>query len=232
MGLICKGVGFIWSLLRTYIAGFELKWAGAHFFIGESLVIPECPGHLDGKLATPGWARSKALGLIAQDERLRSVIEPVVDSMGYELVRIAFGGAGRPTLQIMAERPDGTMEVGDCEALSRELSTIMDVEDVVKGEYVLEVSSPGLDRPLTRLKDFETYKGRDAKIELAMAQDGQRRFRGILGGLEEGRVVLNTDDQSHVFEIEDIRSAKLVMTDALFAEAAKKASAKKLETDG
>lgn len=157
----------------------------------------------------------KTLGLVTQDEKLGAIVGPIAESLGYELVRLSFGGSGRPTLQVLAERPDGTMEIGDCEKLSREISTVLDVEDLISGEYVLEVSSPGLDRPLTRRKDFAAYTGYDVKLELNMAQDGQRRFRGILQGLEGDKVLLATEEGDIELEFDDLKKAKLVMTDDL-----------------
>lgn len=150
-------------------------------------------------------------------EELQAIIEPVADAMGFEIVRISFGGGGRPILQIMAERPDGTMTVEDCARLSRELSVVLDVENPVPGEYMLEVSSPGIDRPLTRLKDFERYAGFDAKLELYEPVNGQRRWRGVLAGVENDRVALADEDEKHLFGFSEIRKAKLLLTDALLA---------------
>lgn len=155
------------------------------------------------------------LGLVTQDEKLGAIVGPIAESLGYELVRLTFGGSGRPTLQILAERPDGTMEVGDCAILSREVSTVLDVEDVISSEYVLEVSSPGLDRPLTRRKDFDAYKGYEVKLELIMAQDGQRRFRGVLKGIEGDKVLLDAEEGELELEFDGLKKAKLVMTDDL-----------------
>ncbi len=150
-------------------------------------------------------------------EELQAIIEPVADAMGFEVVRISFGGGGRPILQIMAERPDGTMTVEDCTRLSRELSVVLDVENPVPGEYMLEVSSPGIDRPLTRLKDFERYAGFDAKLELYEPVNGQRRWRGVLAGVENDQVALADQNEKHLFGFSEIRKAKLLLTDALLA---------------
>ena len=150
-------------------------------------------------------------------EELQAIIEPVADAMGFEIVRISFGGGRRPILQIMAERPDGTMTVKDCTRLSRELSVVLDVENPVPGEYMLEVSSPGIDRPLTRLKDFERYTGFEAKLELYEPVNGQRRWRGVLAGVENDRVALADQNEKYLFGFSEIRKAKLLMTDALLA---------------
>lgn len=150
-------------------------------------------------------------------EELQAIIEPVADAMGFEIVRISFGGGRRPILQIMAERPDGTMTVEDCTRLSREVSVVLDVENPVPGEYMLEVSSPGIDRPLTRLKDFERYVGFDAKLELYEPVNGQRRWRGVLAGVENDQIVLADQNEKYLFGFSEIRKAKLLLTDALLA---------------
>ena len=153
-------------------------------------------------------------------KHIADLIEPVVSSLGYELIRVTYGGGRKPTLQIMAELPDGSMGVGDCANLSRELSVFLDVEDPLPGEYLLEVSSPGIDRPLTREKDFVRWAGFDAKVELLEARDQRRRFRGKLLGVEDGQISLDTgdDDPGLVsFAFEEIAKAKLLMTDELLA---------------
>ena len=150
------------------------------------------------------------------------LLNPVAEAMGYELVRVAMIGQGTQTLQIMAERPDGTMLVEDCEKLSREISTILDVEDPIKGEYYLEVSSPGVDRPLTRQKDFDRYQGFEAKLELKTPHEGQRRYRGLLKGLDEDLVVLEQEGRTVSFPFSEILKAKLILTDELIAAHAKK----------
>jgi Uncharacterized protein conserved in bacteria len=150
-------------------------------------------------------------------QRLESLISPSLESMGYELVRVAFQGRTRPTLQIMAERADGKpMTVDDCADISRSLSAVLDVEDPIQAAYVLEVSSPGIDRPLTRSKDFLAWAGHEAKIETLGAVDGRKRFRGTLTGLDEsGRVGMQTEAGAVAIDLADIKVAKLVLTDAL-----------------
>jgi ribosome maturation factor RimP len=148
---------------------------------------------------------------------LETLIAPSLEGMGYELVRVAFQGKTHPTLQIMAERKDGAgMTVDDCADISRSLSALLDVEDPIQGGYVLEVSSPGIDRPLTRTKDFVNWAGHEAKVESLAAVDGRKRFRGKLLGLDDqGCVRLLTDAGEVAIAQDDIKSAKLVLTDEL-----------------
>ncbi|MBX9634344.1 MAG: ribosome maturation factor RimP [Magnetospirillum sp.] len=150
-------------------------------------------------------------------QRLEVLIAPPLEGLGYELVRVVLQGRTRPTLQIMAERKDGKgMTVDDCADISRSISALLDVEDPIQGEYVLEVSSPGIDRPLTRSKDFVTWAGHEAKVETLMPVDGRKRFRGKLLGLDsDGRVKLLTETGEVVIEMTDVKSAKLVLTDEL-----------------
>src|SRR6476620_3699065 len=115
--------------------------------------------------------------------RVVALVEPVIEGLGYRLVRVRVSGTDGCTVQIMAERPDGTMGIEDCEAASRALSPVFDVEDPIDREYRLEVSSPGIDRPLVRRSDFERYAGHLVKIEMAVAHQGRKRFRGTLGGI-------------------------------------------------
>jgi ribosome maturation factor RimP len=144
------------------------------------------------------------------------IIEPSLEAMGYRLVRIAFLGASRATLQIMAERlDDAPMTVDDCTGISRSVSALLDVADPIAGAYMLEVSSPGLDRPLTRPEDYDRFAGFEAKIELAQALDGRKRFRGRL----IGRTGDNVRVRAEIGEVElpfgDIAKAKLVITEDL-----------------
>lgn len=155
---------------------------------------------------------------------LHDIIDPVATEMGYEIVRIALQNSatgGSMTLQIMAERPDGTMLVGDCEKLSREVSVLLDVDDPIKTEYVLEVSTPGLDRPLTRRKDFVNYAGYEVKIELSQPQDGRRRYRGRLLGLDGDLVKIDVDGEIFEIDYDNIYRSKLVLTDELLAAASR-----------
>jgi ribosome maturation factor RimP len=161
----------------------------------------------------------------AMDRRLAAIVTPVIEGMGFELVRLRLMGGKRPVLQIMAERPDGMIEVEDCAEISRQVSAILDVEDPIESEYTLEVSSPGIDRPLTRLKDFERWEGYEARLETEELIDGRRRFRGVLGGVEGDEVLIEIAEGTVGLKFDWLSDAKLVLTDALLAEslAARKA---------
>lgn len=158
-------------------------------------------------------------------QRVAALAEPVLADMGFRLVRVKMSG---PTLQIMAERPDGTFSIDDCEAVSRAMSPILDVEDVVSSRYHLEVSSPGIDRPLVRPSDFESWAGHEVKVDMAVPVAGRKRFKGTLEGFHEGEVRLFIENPEGASKepvligvpFADISDAKLVLTDALI-EAAK-----------
>ncbi|HHN67775.1 MAG TPA: ribosome maturation factor RimP [Thermopetrobacter sp.] len=167
---------------------------------------------------------------------------PLLEGMGFRLVRVRFAGRD---LQVMAERPDGSLTIDDCAAISRALSPLLDVEDPVPGRYNLEISSPGVARPLVRPADFETWAGHEAKIEMATSIDGRKRFRGVLEGFDEDsdevRLFLpaekaggekGDDDVLIGLKFADIASARLVMSDALLNAAAKAAQRSKSLTDG
>src|SRR5215813_3622112 len=157
--------------------------------------------------------------------RVATIVEPVIEQLGYRLVRVRVSSAEGCTVQIMAERPDGTMSVEDCEAVSRALSPVLDVADPIERAYRLEISSPGIDRPLVRKSDFERHAGHLAKIETAMPIQGRKRFRGVLIGTEGEAARLRRDDAAEgeesevLIPIEDISEAKLVLTDELVSEA-------------
>ena len=155
--------------------------------------------------------------------RLESLIAPSLDAMGYELVRVQLQGKQRLTLQIMADRKDGVMmAVEDCADISRALSALLDVEDPITGAYSLEVSSPGIDRSLTRAKDFAQWAGFEAKLESAQPIEGRKRFKGKLLGLDDDgnvRLVIETGEVAIPFA--DVRGAKLVLTDDLIAATTK-----------
>ena len=153
-------------------------------------------------------------------DRIEKIIEPTVKNLGFDIVRVLLSGDHNPRLQIMAEPLDGrAMNVDDCAAISRAVSALLDVEDPVSSSYTLEVSSPGLDRPLVRLQHFERFAGYEARIETAMAIDGRKRFRGRLGGIEGDNVLLQVDKNEWVFPFPDIQKAKLIVTDEMLAEA-------------
>lgn len=151
---------------------------------------------------------------------IETLIAPTLEAMGYALVRVRFSGGGRPTLQVMAERTDGAaMAVEDCAEISRTLSALLDVEDPLPGAYLLEVSSPGLDRPLVKPADYERFAGETAQVETARPVDGRKRFRGRLGGLVEGGVRLLLDEGEVVVPFAAIQRAKLLVTDEILAAA-------------
>ena len=160
-------------------------------------------------------------------ERVAKLIEPVLEDMGFRLVRVRMTGQDGSTLQIMADRADRAIGIDDCELISRAVSPLLDVEDPVANTYRLEVSTPGIDRPLVRPSDFETWAGHEAKVEMAELIDGQRRFRGELEGFEDGEVRLfcdrpDTGDRVLIgLPFDQIAQAKLVLTDALIAAAGK-----------
>jgi ribosome maturation factor RimP len=151
--------------------------------------------------------------------KIESMIGPSLAAMGYSIVRVAFtGGRTRPTLQIMAERTaDGTMTVEDCETVSHTVSALLDVADPIASAYLLEVSSPGIDRPLTRRADYERFAGFEAKIEMQRPVDGRRRFRGKLIGLEGDEAKLLVGPDTVHLPLDAIAHAKLVLTDELIA---------------
>jgi ribosome maturation factor RimP len=161
--------------------------------------------------------------------RVAAIAAPVLSGLGYRLVRVRVSGTASLTVQIMAEKADGTMAIEDCEAASRALSPVFDAEDPIDREYRLEISSPGIDRPLVRRSDFERYAGHEAKIEMAVARDGRKRFRGILLGTEGEAARLRRKDLTEqnltegeaadvLLPIADMAEARLVLTDALIRE--------------
>jgi ribosome maturation factor RimP len=175
---------------------------------------------LKGRLK--GTLMSNLIAKSAMDQRLAEIIDPIITDMGFELVRLRLMGGNTPTLQIMAERPTGGIEVDECADISNAVSAVLDVEDPILDAYVLEVSSPGIDRPLTRLKDFETYEGYEAKVETQDLIDGRKRFRGILAGVEGKEVLINLEDGDETvtvgLQIDWLADGKLVMTDDLIKE--------------
>jgi len=158
-------------------------------------------------------------------EQIETLITPSLTSMGFELVKVTMmDGKKSQTLQIMAERPDGTINVDDCAAISRQVSAILDVEDVLSAAYRLEVSSPGIDRPLVKLSDYPKYTGHTAKVETVLPIDGRKRFTGAIKAVEGENVILTVDGKDHSLPFIDIQSAKLVLTDALIKAHQKQAS--------
>ncbi len=159
-------------------------------------------------------------------DRIADLIGPSLEAMGYALVRVQLSGSKQQRLQVMAERKsDGGMTVEDCAEISRMLSTLLDVEDPLPGEYSLEVSSPGIDRPLTRLEDFNRFAGLEAKVETRLPIDGRRRFKGRLEGTEGDNIRLTSEAGPVTLSFADIAKAKLILTDELLALAAQQQEA-------
>ncbi len=162
-------------------------------------------------------------GKTQEDRLIIELLDPVAEAAGYALVRVRLMGGERRRLQVMAERPsDGEMGIDDCTRLSRAVSEVLGAAEVVKGDYVLEVSSPGIDRPLTRLHDFETYEGYEARLELDRMAEGRKRFKGELAGVDDGNVAIDLEGEDHTALIPFawIIDAKLVMNDALMKRGA------------
>jgi ribosome maturation factor RimP len=167
--------------------------------------------------------------------RVAAIAEPVIEDLGYQLVRVKVSGADGCTVQIMAERPDGSMDVDDCETISRALSPVLDVADPIDRAYRLEISSPGLDRPLVRKSDFDRYAGHLARIEMEVPVDGRKRFRGFLAGTENELARLRRESVAEgeepevLLPIAEMSEAKLVLTDELVADALRREKAAKRE---
>jgi ribosome maturation factor RimP len=161
------------------------------------------------------------------EDKIAAIADRCAEGLGYEIVRVRVLGDRRPRVQIMAQRADGGFDVEDCAALSRAMAPPLEEFDPIPAGYVLEVSSPGIDRPLTRLEDFASYEGYEAKIELARMQEGRKRFRGILAGVEGETVRLKMDDGTVVgWPFHALSDARLVLTDALIEEDLRRAAAR------
>lgn len=154
----------------------------------------------------------------AIDRRIADIIGPVIEDLGFELVRVRLMTGKESTLQIMAQKPDGTIEVDDCATISTAVSAVLDVEDPILDAYTLEVSSPGIDRPLTRLKDFDLWEGYVAKIETEELIDGRRRFKGVLAGTEGDEVLIEIEEGTIGLKFDWLSDAKLVLTDDLIRD--------------
>jgi ribosome maturation factor RimP len=151
-------------------------------------------------------------------ERIATLISPAIEAMGFDLVRVQVSGSQRPTLQVMAEPVGGrAMSVDDCAEISRAISAVLDVEDPIAGAYSLEVSSPGIDRPLTRPRDYERFLGHEAKVETSERLDGRKRFKGPIRSADASAVELTVDGADIRIPFAAIHKAKLVLTDALIA---------------
>ena len=173
-------------------------------------------------------------GKTAEDLRLLELLDPVAEAAGYGIVRLRLMGGQVRRLQIMAERPDGHMEIDDCAVLSRAISEVMDAADPISTEYTLEVSSPGIDRPLTRLQDFETYQGLEARFELDRLAEGRRRFRGRLAGVDGDNVLIDLEGEEDVTAQAPfawIVDAKLILNDELMQRGAAERQSRLIQSD-
>lgn len=180
------------------------------------------PGKIDGPRArffvSERTMTNDLIAKTAMDRRMAEIITPVIEDMGYELVRVRLMGGKIATLQIMADKPDGGIEVDDCAKISNAISAVLDVEDPILDAYTLEVSSPGIDRPLTRLKDFEEFEGYEAKLETNDLIDGRKRFKGVLTGVEGDEVLINIEEGTVGLQFDWLSDAKLVLTDELIRD--------------
>ncbi|HBQ35675.1 MAG TPA: ribosome maturation factor RimP [Rhodobacteraceae bacterium] len=161
---------------------------------------------------------SDLIAKAAIDRKLAEIIGPVIEGMGFDLVRVRMQGGKTKVLQIMVERPEGGIEVDDCGEISTALSAILDVEDPVEDPYALEVSSPGIDRPLTRQKDFDVWNGYEAKIETEELVDGRRRFKGVLAGTVDDEVLITIEEGTIGLKFDWLSDAKLLLTNELISE--------------
>ena len=190
---------------------------------------------LPNNLPTPAASDPRLIAEPGLAARVAAVAEPVIEGMGFRLVRVRITGGDSCTVQVMAERPDGSLTIDDCEEISRNLSPVLDVADPVPQAYRLEISSPGLDRPLVRRSDFDRHAGHLAKIEMAVPVEGRKRFRGILLGVEGQAARVRRDDTKDgepvevLLTIDDMAEAKLVLTDELIAESLRKGKAAERE---
>lgn len=154
----------------------------------------------------------------AIDRRIAEIVTPVVEDMGFEIVRVRLMSGKDTVLQVMVQRPDGQIEVDECGQISTAISAVLDVEDPILDEYNLEVSSPGIDRPLTRFKDFEQWQGFEAKVETDQLIDGRRRFKGLLAGVEGDEVLITIPEGTIGLHFDWLSDAKLVLTDDLIRD--------------
>jgi ribosome maturation factor RimP len=192
-------------------------------------------GRQDAALAATSETEPRLIIEPGLPARVATIVEPVLEQLGYRLVRVRVSGSEGCTVQIMAERPDGSMTVEDCEAVSRALSPVLDVADPIDKAYRLEISSPGIDRPLVRKSDFDRYAGHLVRIEMEVPVNGRKRFRGELTGTEGDTARLHRDDAREGEDpdvrlpISDMGEAKLVLTDELVTEALRREKAAKRE---
>ena len=186
---------------------------------------------MDETVQVPATTEPRLIAETGTAARVAALAEPILAELGYRLVRVRVSGADGCTVQVMAEKPDGTMLVEDCEAASRALSPVFDAADPIDRAYRLEISSPGIDRPLVRRSDFERFAGHVAKVEMAVPVDGRKRFRGVLLGAQGEAARIGGEDgkpdqpSEFLLPIGDMAEAKLVLTDALVTEALRRAKA-------
>ena len=213
-------------LINSFALAKQDRRAYMHLNSGSSASTPEAPpDHTTGPLArffmseTQASAMNDLIAKTSIDQRMAEVITPVIEDLGFELVRVRLmAGSNSKTLQIMAEKPEGGIEVDDCAAISTAVSATLDVEDPIEDPYTLEVSSPGIDRPLTRLKDFETWQGYEAKVETAEMIDGRKRFKGPLEGIEGDEILIAIEEGTIGLKFDWLAEAKLILTDTLIRD--------------
>lgn len=158
----------------------------------------------------------------AVDRRIAEIVGPTIEGLGFELIRLRMQGGRHPLLQIMADRPEGGIDVDDCASISTAVSALLDVEDPIEENYTLEVSSPGIDRPLTRMKDFDLWEGYEARVETSEQIDGRKRFKGLLRGTEGEEVLIEIEEKGEAvvigLQFDWLTDAKLILTDELIEE--------------
>jgi ribosome maturation factor RimP len=204
--------GFVWP----EIVCLHLQIAGPATIYAASIIL---------RCVNGGWPSRAAFFVLDGNEanhltleaKLAAIIAPTLDYMGFELVRVTVLGRDRPTVQVMADRADGSLiSISDCETISRQVSAVLDVEDPIPGAWNLEVSSAGIDRPLTRLKDWVRFAGHQARAETHYPVNGRKRYSGLVLGADESNARMRLDDGTEVaLKLADIKRAKLVLTDAL-----------------
>ncbi len=223
--MFLKAYENLFRLNELNLLAYQTKPAYIHLNSGKTGFHPQTSiGNSDGQLPVFLCLEIMLSDLIARtaiDKRMANIVRPIVEDLGCELVRIRLMSGKRTTLQIMAERPEGGIEVDDCARISTELGAILDVEDPIEGDYALEVSSPGIDRPLTRLKDFDVWQGYEAKIETTELIDGRRRFKGELRGVEDNEVLIEIPEGIIGLQFDWLEDAKLILTDDLIAHTLK-----------
>lgn len=204
---------FKWWLAKSIESKYSTFNSGVHYALHRKFLAGRGPVFLClGKMTNDLIAQS------ATEKKLFEIINPILSDMGFELVRLRLISNKEITLQIMAARPDGYINVDECAEISTGISAVLDVEDPILDTYNLEVSSPGIDRPLTRIKDFEAFEGYEAKIETVELIEGQKRFKGTLAGINGSEILINLDEGTIGLEFDWLAEAKLVLTDELVKE--------------